>query len=203
VTLACPWFASSGRRCPPQPWKNGGGSHARDRLHARRARASHSFDWRVSIAHHSRQLARFRRLPGSTACIVLAGRARAFTCTRRKTGGIDHRLDTPLLPFAFPGDDAVHCTTCWAARAATDFNVMTRRGVCTCAGAGTAHTGMAARHTPGLAAGRARHLAGAQLSLCPCICRCHTGRGSRPVVACHAASRGTSSPKATVRSCCG
>jgi len=43
----------------------------------------------------------------------------------QSAGGIDHRLDEALRPFAFPGDEALDCTLLGGP--SQDFNVMTRR----------------------------------------------------------------------------
>lgn len=44
---------------------------------------------------------------------------------RSADGAIDHRLDTPLAPFAFGGDEPIDCTLLGGPSA--DFNVMSRR----------------------------------------------------------------------------
>lgn len=121
---------------PATPWKNGGGS-TREIACCPPGADLHSFDWRVSIATIDRS-GPFSAFAGVDRCIVLlAGDGVALHAPQ---AGWQHRLDSPLQPFAFSGDDAVNCTLLGGA--STDFNVMTRRGTC--------HAGVQALHAPAL-----------------------------------------------------
>lgn len=107
---------------PATPWKNGGGS-TREIACCPPGADLHRFDWRVSIATIDRS-GPFSVFAGVDRCIVLlAGDGVALHAPQ---AGWQHRLDSPLQPFAFSGDDAVDCTLLGGA--STDFNVMTRRG---------------------------------------------------------------------------
>ena len=107
---------------PATPWKNGGGS-TREIACCPPGAGLHSFDWRVSIATIDRS-GPFSVFAGADRCIVLlAGDGVALHAPQ---AGWQHRLDSPLQPFAFSGDDAVDCTLLGGT--STDFNVMTRRG---------------------------------------------------------------------------
>lgn len=107
---------------PATPWKNGGGS-TREIACCPPGAGLHSFDWRVSIATIDRS-GPFSVFAGVDRCIVLlAGDGVALDAPR---AGWQHRLDSPLQPFTFSGDDAVDCTLLGGT--STDFNVMTRRG---------------------------------------------------------------------------
>jgi environmental stress-induced protein Ves len=145
---------------PATPWKNGGGS-TREIACCPPGAGLHSFDWRVSIATIDRS-GPFSVFAGVDRCIVLlAGDGVALDAPQ---AGWQHRLDSPLQPFTFSGDDAVDCTLLGGT--STDFNVMTRRGTL-CADVQALHAPASLPATrSGLAAGRARHLAGAQLSRC-------------------------------------
>jgi environmental stress-induced protein Ves len=108
-----------------QPWKNGGGV-TREILCLPQGSSLSRFDWRVSIAH----------IASGGPFSVFAGIDRVITLLegpgvhlRSHDGAIDHRLDTPLVPFAFPGDAHVQADLLGAG--CHDFNVMTRRHVCT------------------------------------------------------------------------
>lgn len=107
---------------PATPWKNGGGS-TREIVCCPPGADLHSFDWRVSIATIDRS-GPFSVFAGVDRCIVLlAGDGVALHAPQ---AGWQHRLDSPLQPFGFSGDDAVDCTLLGSA--STDCNVMTRRG---------------------------------------------------------------------------
>lgn len=107
---------------PATPWKNRGGS-TREIVCCPPGADLHSFDWRVSIATIDRS-GPFSVFAGVDRCIVLlAGDGMALHAPQ---AGWQHRLDSPLQPFAFSGDDAVDCTMLGST--STDFNVMTRRG---------------------------------------------------------------------------
>jgi uncharacterized protein len=110
---------------PAQPWKNGGGV-TQEVLCLPQGSSPDQFDWRVSIAH----------IASSGPFSVFAGIDRVITLLegpgvhlRSHDGAIDHRLDTPLEPFAFPGEAEVQATLLGAD--CHDFNVMTRRHACT------------------------------------------------------------------------
>lgn len=109
---------------PASPWKNGGGVTREIACHPPSANMQ-DFDWRISIAHIARD--------GDFS--VFAGVDRVITLL--EGGGVHlssadssvlHALDTPLQPFAFSGDAAVHGRLLNGD--CHDFNVMTRRGVC-------------------------------------------------------------------------
>jgi uncharacterized protein len=108
-----------------QPWKNGGGV-TREVLCLPEGSGFAQFDWRVSIAQIER----------SGPFSVFAGVDRVITLLegggvhlRSADGAIDHQLDTPLAPFAFPGEAEVQADLLGAD--CHDFNVMTRRETCT------------------------------------------------------------------------
>jgi uncharacterized protein len=99
------------------PWKNGGGV-TREIVRVPLGADMESFDWRVSIAEISAD-GEFSRFPGVDRVTVL------LEGDGVHMDSVDHRLDTPLVPFSFSGDEPI------AARllggTSTDFNVMTRR----------------------------------------------------------------------------
>jgi environmental stress-induced protein Ves len=102
-----------------QPWKNGAGTTreiARDG-------PPETFNWRLSLAQVEHD-APFSAYRGIDRCIVLM--SGAGMQLRADDGGIDHRLDAPLVPFHFSGDAALTATLIDGA--SSDFNVMTRRG---------------------------------------------------------------------------
>lgn len=85
-----------------------------------------AFDWRVSIAHIASS-GPFSAFPGVDRVITLL--EGAGVALHSPDGAVSHRLDKPLMPFAFSGDIAVQAdllgTDCH------EFNVMTRRARCT------------------------------------------------------------------------
>jgi len=104
---------------PATPWKNGGGS-TREIANWPPGSSIDDFSWRVSIA----------RIAASGPFSIFAGIDRLITLldgdgVRLHGAGVDHRLATPLEPFAFSGDAAIGCTM--LGQASSDFNVMTRR----------------------------------------------------------------------------
>ncbi|WP_367847772.1 HutD family protein [Rhodoferax sp. WC2427] len=105
---------------PATPWKNGGGT-TREIVCQPVGAGMDSFDWRVSIATIA-AAGPFSAFPGVDRVILLLDGAGVHL----QGGGIDHRLDTPGVPFAFPGDVALGCQLLGGA--STDFNVMVRRG---------------------------------------------------------------------------
>lgn len=110
---------------PAQPWKNGGGV-TREVLCLPPGSGFEHFDWRVSIAHIARG-GPFSAFPGVDRVITLLEGGGVHL--RSADGAIDHRLATPLAPFAFPGDAVVDAELLGGD--CHDFNVMTRRASCT------------------------------------------------------------------------
>lgn len=109
---------------PAQPWKNGGGV-TREVLCLPAGSGFERFDWRVSIAHIARS-GPFSAFPGIDRVITLLEGGGVHL--RSPDGAIDHRLATPLAPFAFAGEAQVHGELLGAD--CHDFNVMTRRAAC-------------------------------------------------------------------------
>lgn len=105
---------------PATPWKNGGGS-TREIACWPPGAGFDDFLWRVSIASIAAS-GPFSRFAGVDRVITLLD----GDGVRLHGEGVDHRLDTPLAPFAFSGDLAIDCTLLGGA--SSDFNVMTRRG---------------------------------------------------------------------------
>ncbi|WP_295959475.1 HutD family protein [Rhodoferax sp.] len=105
---------------PATPWKNGGGTTIEVVCQPPGA-GMDSFDWRVSIATIA-AAGPFSAFPGVDRVIMLLDGAGV----RLFGGAIDHRLDTPSVPFVFSGDVALGCELLGGA--STDFNLMTRRG---------------------------------------------------------------------------
>lgn len=110
------------RLIAPQPWKNGAGL-TREIAVARNTAAEPGFDWRLSVAEVARD-APFSAFAGVDRCIVLL--RGAGLRLRGGDGTLDHRLDTPLVPFNFSGDVPLHATLLGGV--SSDFNVMVRRG---------------------------------------------------------------------------
>lgn len=104
------------------PWKNGGGT-TREIAAWPEGAGIDGFDWRVSIATIDRP-GPFSAFHGIDRVIMLLDGAGVRL--RSGDGRIDHRLDRPHAPFAFPGDVALDCEMLGGS--STDFNVMTRRG---------------------------------------------------------------------------
>jgi environmental stress-induced protein Ves len=102
---------------PATPWKNGGGV-TREIVRMPPGADMDSFDWRVSIAEISAD-GEFSRFPGVDRTIILLEGDGVYM------DAVDHRLDTPLLPFAFSGDE--HISAKLLGGTSIDFNVMTRR----------------------------------------------------------------------------
>lgn len=107
---------------PAMPWKNGGGT-TQEIASWPPGAGLDSFGWRVSIARIAAS-GPFSVFAGIDRSIMLleGDGVRLFT----HDGRIDHRLDSPLRPFAFSGNEALDCTLLGGA--SHDFNVMTRRG---------------------------------------------------------------------------
>src|SRR4051812_2674181 len=106
---------------PATPWKNGGGV-TREVVRIPYAADLDGFDWRVSIAELAAD-GSFSSFPGIDRVIVLLGGAGVHM--RSRDGTVDHRLTTPLAPFAFSGDQPIDATL--IVGASRDFNVMARR----------------------------------------------------------------------------
>ncbi|MDV3127290.1 HutD family protein [Mycobacterium sp. 21AC1] len=105
--------------CTDQPWANGGGS---TRVIAVGGDSpGGTFDWRLSIA--SVTSGAFSRFPRIDRVIVLA-EGPPMTLT---IDGEEHLLE-PFRPKRFAGEAVVTCET---PQPSFDFNVMTRRQVCT------------------------------------------------------------------------
>jgi uncharacterized protein len=104
----------------PTPWKNGGGS-TREIVCRPPGAGMDAFEWRVSIATIA-QSGPFSVFAGVDRVILLLD---GDGVRLQSAGGIDHRLDDPLQPFAFSGDEALDCTLLGGP--SEDFNVMTRR----------------------------------------------------------------------------
>ena len=106
----------------PTPWKNGGGA-TREIACWPAGTGLDSFDWRISVA----------TIAADGAFSVFAGIDRSITLL--SGDGVllhgehgTHRLDQPLVPFAFDGETPIRATLLGGA--SEDFNVMTRRGRC-------------------------------------------------------------------------
>lgn len=106
---------------PAQAWKNGGGVTYEVLCLPEGSDLAH-FDWRVSIAQIASS-GPFSRFPGVDRVITLL--EGPGVRLRSDADGIDHRLDRPLAPFAFPGEAAVQAELLGGA--SQDLNVMTRR----------------------------------------------------------------------------
>lgn len=109
---------------PASPWKNGGGVTREIACHPPSANMQ-DFDWRISIAHIARD-GDFSVFAGVDRVITLLEGGGVHLSSA--DGSVLHALDTPLQPFAFSGDAAVHGRLLNGD--CHDFNVMTRRGVC-------------------------------------------------------------------------
>ncbi|MDT5001010.1 MAG: uncharacterized protein QOK12_3115, partial [Mycobacterium sp.] len=107
--------------CTPEPWANGGGV-TRVIAKGQFDDGSTDYDWRLSVADVSASGA-FSKLPGVDRVITLTdGSGLLLT-----VDGQDHTLE-PFRPLPFTGESATECEVVEPTR---DFNVMTRRGVCT------------------------------------------------------------------------
>lgn len=109
---------------PAVPWKNGGGV-TREIVCQPPGAGLDRFDWRVSIAHIASD-GPFSAFAGVDRVItLLEGEGVRLSGT---DGSFEHRLDTPLAPFAFAGETPVLGTL--LVGDCHDFNVMTRRAAC-------------------------------------------------------------------------
>ncbi len=109
---------------PAMPWKNGGGV-TREIVCMPPGAGMGDFDWRVSIAHIAGD-GPFSAFPGMDRVITLLSGGGVHLLG--DDGLVNHRLDTPLSPFAFAGEAAIHARL--LAGDCHDFNLMTRRAVC-------------------------------------------------------------------------
>ena len=106
---------------PRAPWKNGGGL-TREIVRIPVESRMDDFSWRASIAELSAG-GPFSTFDGVDRVLVLLSGAGVHL--RSSDGAVDHRLDTPLVPFAFAGETAISASLLGGA--SSDFNVMTRR----------------------------------------------------------------------------
>ena len=109
-------------KLPVSLWKNGGGM---TREIVCQPPGTDAFNWRVSIAHISKD-GPFSAFPGIDRVITLLEGGGVWL--HAADGSIDHRLETPLQPFAFPGEASIDGKLLLGA--CDDFNVMTRRATC-------------------------------------------------------------------------
>lgn len=108
---------------PATPWKNGGGITREIACYPLGAAVRQSFLWRMSIATIASD-GPFSSFPGIDRVIVLLdGPGVRLTSG---DGAVDHLLNRPLQPFAFPGEAEIHGAMLGGM--SSDFNLMTRRG---------------------------------------------------------------------------
>jgi hypothetical protein len=107
---------------PATPWKNGGGL-TREIVRIPLESRMDDFRWRVSIAELSAD-GSFSTFEGVDRVIMLLSGAGVHLGS--SDGAVDHRLDTPLTPFAFAGERDISASL--LGNASSDFNIMTRRG---------------------------------------------------------------------------
>jgi environmental stress-induced protein Ves len=106
----------------PAPWKNGGGSTTEIAV-APPGAGFDSFEWRVSLATIS-QSGPFSSFPGIDRSLALVDGDGVLL-----DFGNERFVLSPSEPLIeFPGEAAVEATI--TGRQTTDFNVMTRRGIC-------------------------------------------------------------------------
>jgi len=111
---------------PVSPWRNGGGE---TREIFSFPVGVPAFDWRASIATIA-QDGPFSAFPGIDRSITLLSGAGVHLFAKEGDAAekVDHLLSSPGEPFAFSGDTALDSRL--LADVTTDFNIMTRRGVC-------------------------------------------------------------------------
>jgi environmental stress-induced protein Ves len=102
-------------------WKNGGG-RTREIVRMPAGSTMDTFDWRASIADITAD-GPFSTFAGFDRVIVLLSGDGVHL--RSSDGTIDHRLDEPLVPFAFAGERAIEASLIGGT--SSDFNIMTRR----------------------------------------------------------------------------
>ncbi|MGH7617845.1 MAG: HutD/Ves family protein, partial [Gemmatimonadaceae bacterium] len=88
---------------PATPWKNGAG-RTREIVRMPLESRMDDFSWRASIAELSAD-GPFSTFDGVDRVIILLNGAGVHL--RSADGAVDHRLDTPLAPFAFAGETAI------------------------------------------------------------------------------------------------
>ncbi|CAG1016436.1 Protein Ves [Burkholderiaceae bacterium] len=110
------------RQLTPQRWKNGAGL-TREIAAEPRGATVDDFDWRASVADISGD-APFSAFHGVERCIVLL-RGAGMTL-HLSDGRVMQRLDRPLEPFFFSGDDRLDARL--VDGPSEDFNLMLRRG---------------------------------------------------------------------------
>ncbi len=118
------WHRFNCADLPTMPWKNGGGL-TREIVCQPAGAGMDTFDWRVSIAIVASD-GPFSMFGGIDRVITLLRGGGMHLSSG--DGAIDHRLDMPLQPFAFPGEARVDARL--LAGGCDDFNVMTRRSSC-------------------------------------------------------------------------
>lgn len=119
-----PWHRFDRTTLPAKPWKNGGGLTREIACWPAVAGFDH-FDWRLSIATIASD-GPFSVFAGTDRVITLLEGAGVHLSTG--DGAINHHLDTPWTPFAFPGEAPIHGRL--LAGDCADLNVMTRRAAC-------------------------------------------------------------------------
>lgn len=118
------WHRFDRTSLPTAPWKNGGGV-TREIVCWPPGAGLDTFDWRVSIATIGSD-GPFSAFPGIERVITLLEGGGVYLAS--DDGTIDHRLDTPLQPYAFPGEARIHAHL--LAGECEDFNVMMRLASC-------------------------------------------------------------------------
>lgn len=106
---------------PVTPWRNGGGE-TREIICT--PSGADNFNWRASIATIA-QDGPFSAFPGIDRSITLLTGEGVHLFAAKQ---VDQLLVTPAQPFAFSGDIALMSRL--TGGVTTDFNIMTRRGVC-------------------------------------------------------------------------
>lgn len=115
------WQHFSFENLPVSAWKNGGGE-TREILSWPPGKTD--FDWRASIATIA-QDGPFSTFPGIDRSITLLSGGGVHLFSESE---IDHHLSETGTPFAFSGDIALNARLLGGTT--TDFNIMTRRNVC-------------------------------------------------------------------------
>jgi hypothetical protein len=119
-----PWHRFDRATLPATPWKNGGGV-TREIVCQPPGAGLDAFDWRVSIATIASD-GPFSAFPGVDRVITLLEGGGVHLSG--DADAIDHRLDTPLQPYAFAGEARIDARLLDGD--CDDFNVMTRRATC-------------------------------------------------------------------------